>query len=189
MSVSPSNPLEIPRDHVGDARWFSEEVHAHDRSLKVYLRGAFPSVRDVDDVVQESYLRVWRTRLARPIRSTKSFLFQVARHLALDLVRRGRSSPIDHVTDLNGLSVLDDRPGIAETACTHDELKLLARAIHALPTRCREVMILRQIEGVSQKEIAARLGISVLTVQVHVVNGLRRIEAHFRAHSDGPRTE
>jgi RNA polymerase sigma-70 factor (ECF subfamily) len=139
-------------------------------------------VRDVDDVVQESYLRIWRARLAQPIHSTKSFLFQVSRHLALDPVRRERVTPIDSITDPTGLSVMDDRPGVVETACTHDELKLLAEAIHMLPGRCREVMILRQIEGIPQKEIAARLGISVLTVQVHVVNGLRRIEACFRSH-------
>jgi RNA polymerase sigma-70 factor (ECF subfamily) len=44
-------------------------------------------------------------------------------------------------------------------------------------------MILRQIEGVSQKEIAARLGLSELTVQTHVVHGLRRLEAYFRHHT------
>jgi RNA polymerase sigma-70 factor (ECF subfamily) len=78
---------------------------------------------------------------------------------------------------------------VVEAACTQDELKLLAQAIHALPARCREIMILRQIEGVPQKEIAARLGLSVLTVQVHVVNGLRRLETYFRQretmHHDG----
>jgi RNA polymerase sigma-70 factor (ECF subfamily) len=95
MSVSPSNPLELPRDRVPEARWFADEVHRHELALKAYLRGSFPSVRDIDDVVQESYLRVWRARLAHPIHSTKSFLFQVARHLALDLVRRDRVSPID----------------------------------------------------------------------------------------------
>jgi RNA polymerase sigma factor (sigma-70 family) len=162
------------------ARWFVDEVHTHDRSLKAYLRGSFPSMRDVDDVVQESYLRIWKSGMAHPIRSTKSFLFQVARNLARDLARRDRASPIDRVTDFDALHVLDHRPGVAETACTNDELALLAQAIHALPARCRDVMILRQINGLSQKEIAARLGISVLTVQVHVVKGLRRIEEFFR---------
>jgi hypothetical protein len=42
--------------------WFAEEVQPHDAQLKAYLRGAFPAVRDVEDVVQESYLRVWRAR-------------------------------------------------------------------------------------------------------------------------------
>jgi len=180
MSLSSPDPLQLPPGPASQARWFTEEVHAHDSSLKAYLRESFPSVRDMDDVVQESYLRIWKARLGQPIRSTKSFLFQVARNLALDLVRRDRVSPIESVPDLAGLTVVDERPGVAETACTQDELHVLAQAIHALPTRCRQVMVLRQIENLSQKEIAERLGLSVLTVQVHVVKGLRRIEAFFR---------
>jgi RNA polymerase sigma factor (sigma-70 family) len=173
----------MPPHDSDQARWFAEEVQPHDAQLKSYLRGSFPTVRDVDDVVQESYLRVWRARLNRPITSAKSFLFQVARHLAVDLLRRDRASPVDRLPDLADLSVLDDGPGVVEIACTREEIALLARAFDTLPARCRAVMILRQIEGVPQKEIARRLGLSELTVQTHVVHGLRRLEAFMHRHA------
>lgn len=70
-----------------------------------------------------------------------------------------------------------DGPDAAESACTREEIALLAQALADLPPRCREVMLMRQIEGIPQKEIARRLGLSELTVQTHVVNGLRRLEA------------
>jgi RNA polymerase sigma factor (sigma-70 family) len=162
------------------ARWFVEEVRPHEGSLRAYLRGFFPGVRDVDDVVQESYLRVWRARAAHPIRSARGFLFQVARHLALDLVRRDRISPIMAVTDFASLSVLENRPDAAETACTSHDAMILAQAIEALPARCREIVILRKLKGVSQKEIAALLGISEQTVQVQAARGLKRCEAFLR---------
>lgn len=170
-------------------RWFLQQVQVHDAQLKSYLRGSYPTVRDVDDVVQESYLRVWRARLARPVNSAKSFLFQVARHLAIDAIRRDRAAPVDSLPDLAVLSVLDDGPGVVEMTCTREEIALLARAFDALPARCRQVMILRQIEGVPQKEIARRLGMSELTVQTHVVHGLRRLEAfmHRQARDRGQR--
>ena len=168
------------------ARWFAEEVQPHDASLRSYVRGAFPAVRDVEDVVQESYLRIWRARMEHPIDATKSFLFQIARHLAIDFVRRERISPLTRLPDSATETVLDDRPGVAEAACTRDELAWLARAFDALPARCRHVMILRQIEGLPQKEIAARLGLSELTVQTHVVHGLRRLEAYFSRHGIDP---
>lgn len=160
-------------------RWFAQEVHAHEGQLKAYLRGSFPSVHDVDDVVQESYLRVWKSRAARPIRSARAFLFQVARRLAIDVLRRRKTSRIDAVCDLAALPVLVDGPDAADAICQNEELRLLAQAIHALPARCREVMILRKIEGLPQKEIAVRLGITEGTVQIHVGRGLRHLEDFF----------
>lgn len=162
------------------ARWFIDEVHAHDSSLRAYLRGSFPLVRDVDDVVQESYVRVWKARPAEPIRSARAFLFRVARHLALDWLRRDRSSPIDGVTDLADLRVLDNGPGVAESACVQEETALLLAAIDALPPRCREIVILRKLRGLPQKEIAARLGLSEQTVQVQIGRGVRKCEEFLR---------
>ncbi|MGH8019876.1 MAG: hypothetical protein ACREIA_16675, partial [Opitutaceae bacterium] len=78
--------------HIDQARWFAEEVHVHEASLRSCVGGVFPAVRDVDNVVQESYLRVWRARLAQPVVWSKAFLFTVAWHLMSDLARRARRS-------------------------------------------------------------------------------------------------
>lgn len=158
------------------SRWFVEEVHAHDSSLRAYLRGSFPTVRDVDDVVQESYVRVWKAKTAEPIRSARAFLFRVARHLALDWLRHDRVSPIDAVTDLSALPVVDNRTGVAEAASIAEETALLVTAIDALPPRCREIVILRKLRGLPQKEIAARLGLSEQTVQVQIARGVKKCE-------------
>jgi RNA polymerase sigma factor (sigma-70 family) len=168
-------------------RWFAEEVQPHDSLLKAYLRTAYPSVRDVEDVVQESYIRIWKARASHPIESAKAFLFQVARHLALDVSRRNRASPIKGVTDLAALCVLDGRPSADEITCSREEVELLAQAIHTLPARCREIVVLRKLKCVPQKEIAQRLGISEQTVQVQVLRGVRRI-AEFLRHRGVYRT-
>jgi RNA polymerase sigma factor (sigma-70 family) len=161
-------------------RWFAEEVHPHDSQLKAYLRGSFPSVRDVDDVVQESYLHLWRRQLTAPIRSAKSFLFKIARNLAIDSLRHTRRSPYNGVADLAQLDVLDPKPHAADAACTHDEIECLLDAIESLPPRCREIVILRKLHGLSQKEIAARLGIAERTVEVQGTKGLDRCEEFLR---------
>jgi RNA polymerase sigma-70 factor (ECF subfamily) len=160
------------------ARWFVEEVQPHEDSLRSYLHHAFPAVRDVDDVVQESYLRIWRA--AHPIQAARAFLFKVARHLAIDLVRRKRISPIEDVTDIGALSVTDNKPNAADAACTSHDTRMLVEAIDALPARCREIVILRKLKGISQKEIAAMLGISEQTVQVQAARGLKRCEEFLR---------
>ncbi len=67
------------------ARWFSEEVHPHDTQLKAYLRGAFPTVRDVDDVVQDSLLRIWTARASRQIGCARALFTIVCPELEADL--------------------------------------------------------------------------------------------------------
>ncbi|HQY06236.1 MAG TPA: RNA polymerase sigma factor [Lacunisphaera sp.] len=167
-------------------KWFQDEVQPHGPSLKAWLRGRFPAVRDVDDVVQESYLRIWQARARHPIDSAKAFLFRIARNLALDTLRHERHSPIMAVTDLSRLIVLDDKPDAAATAARSQEIDLLVEAIDALPARCREIFILRKLHGVSQKDIAARLGLSEQTVQVQAARGLRRVAESLRRRLSRP---
>lgn len=182
LAANAGNDLAAPDAPAGDTRWFVEEVHAHDGQLRAYLRNVYPAVRDVDDVVQESYVRVWRRHAAKPIKSAKNFLFSVARHVALDLLRHERVSPIVPVTDLSALAVLDDGAGAVEKACSKEEISMLVEAIDALPPRCREILVLRKLHGVPQKEIARRLGLSEQTVQVQIGRGTRRCEEFLRAH-------
>lgn len=167
-------------------RWFTEEVQPHDAKLKAYLRSAFPSVRDVEDVVQESYLRVWRARTTQPIRLAKTFLFTVARRIALDLVRRERRSPFVAVKDPEQLLVLDTTPDAAAAAETSMQLQLLTEAVDSLPPRCREIFVLCQVEGLAQSEVARRLGLSANTVAVQSARGLQRCEQFVRHRLNQP---
>ncbi len=142
--------------------------------LRAYLRRKFATLSETDDVVQESYLRLFRAKAAGTLRSVRGFLFTVARHAAIDVFRQRQTVSFDDVIKHDALSVLDDRPGVAETVCRKQELGLLAEAIESLPPRCRQVIKLRKIYGLSHKEIAVRLGIAEGTVNVQVGRGMRR---------------
>ncbi|MES2697197.1 MAG: sigma-70 family RNA polymerase sigma factor [Verrucomicrobiota bacterium] len=157
-------------------RWFHEEVHPHEPALKSYLRGSFPTVRDVEDVVQESYLRFWRMRAVGPIRSARALLFKVARHVAIDVLRHRRASPIAAVPNLAEVPVMDPARSAFDVAALNDEVALLAEALETLPPRCREIVVLRKFQHLSQKEVAAQLGIAEETVQEQVYRGLRKCE-------------
>lgn len=173
------HPLPVSEPDSERCRWFIEEVHAHDSSVRAYLRGAFPRMRDVDDLMQESYRRVWATRSAEPIRSARAFLFRVAKHLALDWIRREKASPFER-DDAAGHAVAAEDVGIGEAVCAREEAELLAAAIDALPARCREIVIRRKLRGLSQKEIAAELGLSEQTVQVQIARGVKKCAMHLR---------
>lgn len=163
-----------------NARWFFDEVRPHEMSLRGYLHRSFPSIGDIDDVVQESYLRILRARAAHPIHSAKAFLFTIARRLALDDVSR-RGHAIDRsISRLDESAVIDDRPDAAEAAMHRERVRLLAEAIAALPARCREVFVLHKIKELSRKEVAAQLGLAEKTVEVQTAKAVRRCREHFR---------
>lgn len=162
------------------ARWFKEKVQAHDSQLKAYLRGKFPSVRDVEDVVQDSYIRVWQRHVRQPIASVKAFLFTVARHAALDRLRSDSNAPFAHVAEGDILAVSQPATSIPEAACLAEETAVLLDAIARLPQRTREIYLLRKFEGLSQREIAERLGLSIRTVEVLIGRANRACERYLR---------
>lgn len=155
-------------------------MHPHESQLRGYLRGSFPDVRDVDDVVQESYLKVWQAKAAHPILSARAFLFRVARNLALDAIRREKASPVDPMGSLADLPVIEDRPGVADTLTREEKGRLLGQALGSLPDRCREIVFLHKIKGLSQREVAEKLGLTEKTVANQIGLGVKRCEEFFR---------
>ncbi len=163
-----SNPEDTP------PRWFTEEVLPHESALRAWLAGRFGRDCEIDDLVQETYARLLRSDTAPRPGAAKAFLFAAARNLAIDQLRHRRVIPFEPITELPESHVMDDKPGVGETVSRRQELELLTAAIQSLPERCRQVLTLRKIYGLSQKEIAAQLAISEHTVEAQVGLGVRR---------------
>jgi RNA polymerase sigma factor (sigma-70 family) len=163
-------------------RWFAEEVKPHDKNLRLYLRRALRTVTDVDDLAQDCYLRLLRAKEKSCIRSTKALLFAIARNAVRDFIhRKSRTDAKPMVENEDSLVLLDDPRDVVETICQQQELAMVHEAINSLPSRCREVILLRKIKGLSQREIAAMLGIAEHTVEALAVKGARRCREYLRA--------
>lgn len=137
-------------------------------------------MRDVDDVVQESYLRIWRAHTATPINCARGFLFRVARNVALNVLQREKIAPVMAVDSLPATIAPESSANVVSTICAREEFLLLAEAIAALPPRCRQIVILSRLHNLSQKEIAEQLGLSVETVGVQVARGMKKCVEHLR---------
>lgn len=171
-----SNSVDTP----DSTHWFTHEVHAHDRALRNHIRRTFPSLGDVEDVVQESYLRIWKRHTLEPIRCAKAFLYLASQRIALDILRRRRRSPTQCVEDLSALDIADEAPVVHERLSMDEKVELLIEAIDNLPTRCREVVVLRKLKSLSQQETARLLGISEKGVEAQLARGMERCRRFFR---------
>lgn len=153
--------------------WFKREILVHEAALVRFLN-RWPNRDEVHDLRQEVYIRVYEAAAkARPTTSPKTFLFQTARHLLIDRVRRSRIVSIEGVADLDVLNVLVDDVSPEQRVHARQELNLLARAFARLSPKCREVIWMRRVDQLSQREVASRIGISESSVEKHVIKGTR----------------
>jgi RNA polymerase sigma factor (sigma-70 family) len=142
-----------------------------------YLERRLACRSDAEDVAQEAFVRlVTSTRIDSEVHA-KAFLFRVARNLATDELRRQRlRSRADMVETAALLTSATEPPPPEEFWQILGRLEVLEGSVAALPHRCREVFMLHKFEGLSHRDIASRLEISINAIEAHIVRGL----AHCR---------
>ena len=157
--------------------------------LRAYLFRYVRNPADVDELLQETYARLL-TAQGSEVRSVRALALTIARNVALDWLRHRDVVPIDLVSDLTSLDVLDEKAQVDEIVNSHQELALLADVIAELPKRSRRAFTLRRVYGLSQREIAQRLGISEKTVEQMLARAVRRCaEALFAREVDADRPQ
>jgi RNA polymerase sigma-70 factor (ECF subfamily) len=155
--------------------WFVNEVLPHEAALMRFLRRNWRTEADIVDLRQEVYARVCEAAgTAQPI-NTKAFVFATARNLLIDRMRHARVVPLEVAVDLDGWAVTVDEVTPDRHVTARDELRRLQAGLDQLPARCREVVVLRKIEGLSQREVAARMGIREDTVERQTAHGMRAL--------------
>lgn len=169
-----------------------ESYLENEAALKRYLRRFTKSREGADDLAQEAFLRAFAAESRHIIDAPKAFLFKVARNLALNEMAKRASMATEPLGDFAGQGVIEDTGQVAvdDVVDSRERIRLLACAIAALPPQCAKVFVLRKMHGLSQKDIAVRLNISVRTVENHVALGLSRCRAYMRAHggTDGTKS-
>jgi RNA polymerase sigma factor (sigma-70 family) len=153
--------------------WFIREVLPLEAALMRFLRRNWREESDIADLRQEIYVRIYDAARHGLPRQAKPFVFSTARNLLIDRVRRARIISIEAVADLDVSNVPEGEASAERQTIARDELRQLQAALEQLPARCREVVVMRKIDGIPQREVAARLGITEDTVEKQVAKGVR----------------
>lgn len=147
---------------------------------------------DIEDIVQETYLRIYRAAQRRPIQHPRSFMLRAARNLALNHVGRADAlnhlaieevrvevDPIEPSIEAESQAAVSESPEAMVQA--EEEFLIFCRAIRELPLQCRRAFLLRKVYDLSQREVARQLGISESTVEKHIAKGLVACSAYMTA--------
>ncbi len=127
---------------------------------------------DVEDVLQEAFVRSFEAEGRQQIRDARAFLLRTARNVALDHVTSAgyqRTGPLD---DLEEERFIDEAAQVEAQVDSEQRFLAFCEAVGSLPEQCRRVFVLKKVYGLSQEEIASRLGIAPSTIEKHIAKGL-----------------
>lgn len=142
------------------------------KSIAHYISRIVPPA-DVEDIVQDTYVKLCSIEDKDPTKYNKSFLYTVAKNLALDHVKRADNKLTDKVEDESEFHT-EDNDKLYDEAVTNEKFGRFCKVVQQMPSQSRKIFVLRKVYGFSQKEIAEQLGISVNTVSNQLVNGMKQ---------------
>jgi len=161
--------------------WFVDQVLPLEAVLERFLRRNWRDMDEIPDLRQEVYARVYDGCSRHQPESAQAFVLTTARNLLIDRARRAQIVSIETYADMDALAPTLDELSPERHLAARSELKLLQIALNLLPARCREVIELRKIEGLSQREVATRMGITEDTVERQVSKGVRALALALQA--------
>jgi RNA polymerase sigma factor (sigma-70 family) len=160
-------------------RFLHDAFQQHAREITAFIRRKWPTEVDVDDIVQESFLRLSQCADPALIQNPRAYLFQVAAHIVVDQHRRHVVRNHSTEPDMDIETVEDTRMCPVRCWENRSDLDRFTELLNQLPEICRHAFVLFRIEGLSHGEIAPRLGISVRTSERHVMKAMQHIARHL----------
>ena len=154
-------------------QWLARNVLPHEALIRAKLGAVCVYDLDIEDVIQETYTRILSVPSLEAIRYPRQYALQTAKAVIIDHVRHSNVVSITSSGSLETIDVSVPEANTEERLEYREEIIAVADALAQLPKTCRETLILRRIEGLSQREVAQRLKISEKTVEKHMANGVK----------------
>lgn len=160
-------------------KWFVREVLPLERALTAYFRRNWRTAEDVFELRQDIYEQALiGARRELPL-NTRAYMYTLARHHLINHAKRARIVSFEIIADLDSESLNFDLFEAERALTARDELRHAMAGIDKLPPRCREVMRLRKLLGLSTQEAADSLGVSTETVRQQLKYGMKALIDHM----------
>ncbi len=128
--------------------------------------------KDAEDVVQDVFLKFWNEKDQIVLKSPKSFLFRAVYNKCIEKIRR-KNIENDYLSTLKVSNQTQEM--LDEVADTFMLKEKINKSLRQLPPKSREVFVMAKINGLTYREIAEELEISVKTVENHMSNAFKKL--------------
>ena len=145
------------------------------RKSLLSLVGKIAPPDEVEDIVQDAYVKIYQVKNNKSLEYPKAFLYRVAVNLAKDFNKKSEVRLADSAEEESDYGV-GTSDSIYHAVHIEEEFGQLCEAVKRLPVQCRKVFVLRKIYGFSHKEIVKELNLSPHTVESHIANAMRKCE-------------
>ena len=153
--------------------------------LKKLLSRFLPVPQDIEDVVQETYLRAYLAEQHDTIHHPKAFLFRIAKNLALTRLSQKSRQITDYIEEAGDEVIAETAAPLDQELEAQQSLGLYCEAVATLSPNCRQVFLLRKVHGLSHKEIGERMSLSISSVEKYLREGILECQAYVKGREGG----
>ena len=168
----------IRRLQEGDKMAFEILFHRYKNRIKGFVHKMVPPNISSDAIVQEVFVKVWLNRQhIDPLKNFSSYLFSISKNLVLDELKSAVNKKLAYEEN----TILEKALQVSEPM-EHSEEEMedmLHKLLHKLPQRRRQIFNLSRFEGLTYKQIAAKLNISENTVDTQIRKSLQFLRQEF----------
>ena len=160
-------------------QWLANNVLPHEPLVRARLARVYMADLDVDDVVQEMYARILSAPALEMVRYPRQYAIQTAKGIIIDHLRRSRVVSIISGESLEQLDVALPEVSAEDRLEFQGEIQEVANALAHIPETYRETLILRRVEGLSQRETAQRLGVTEKMAEYYLARSVMMLTKLF----------
>ena len=154
--------------------------------IQKFLTRFFYEEQDIEDVTQETFLRAYAAEKKKSsgIDHPKAYLFRIAKNIALTRLTQKSNQITSYIEDLGDSSVINSVENAADEAEARETLGIYCEAVASLSEKCRQVFLLRKVHGLSHKEIAEHMSLSVSSVEKYLRTGILTCRRYLREREE-----
>lgn len=166
----------------GNEKAFKKLFDKYHQKLYAYLFRLLDSKDDAEDIVQETFIKIWEKR-SQFIEgySFDAFLFKIAKNAFISLTRKKINQKVLEISP--EMLAKPDGNDSESDLILNETREIIDKIINRLPKKRKEIFRLRRIENLSRKEISDKLGISIVTVDNQIMKANHYLKTELKKHS------